>query len=125
MEDGNPYNQEVRTLFSAPVHAGDLKGDYPQVVVVETQESEQGARLVLSVGVKQWKIAEIRFRAWGCPHLLAGAEVFCSAMEGGPVDAFSHFGIVDLIEQLDVPVQKTGRMLLIEDVARKLAAAMA
>ena len=124
MEDGNPYNQEVRALFGALVHAGDIKGDYPQVVVVETQESEQGARLVLSAGVKQWKIAEIRFRAWGCPHLLAGAEVFCSAMEGVPVNAFSHFGVVDLIERLDVPVQKTGRMLLIEDAARKLAAAM-
>ena len=124
MQDSRSYNAEVRELFSNLTHAGDLTIDSRQIFVVEVQESAEGARLVLFVCVNKGTIAQTRFRAWGCPHFLAGAEVVCREMEGVCVDAPYDARVQYLMKRLDVPVQKTGKMLLIEDAAQQIIAAI-
>lgn len=115
-----PYNQEVRTRFANPVHAGDLEGTYAEVLAVVVAESEQGARIALSAGVADGMIAEFRFRAWGCPHLIAAAELACAEHENGPLVGLAAVRADELMARLSVPAEKTGRILLVEDAIRSL-----
>ena len=115
-----PYNEEVRRRFENPVHAGDLDGDYDEVLTSAASASDQGAKIVLCAGVNDGKIASLRFRARGCPHFIAAADMICGALEGSDRIELERLAIVKHVNVLDVPVEKTGKMLLIEDAARGL-----
>jgi len=81
---------------------------------------DQGVRVWLAATAEDSSIAEMRFRAWGCPHLIAAAELACAALEGGPVADLLEFSAAGLMENLPVPVEKTGRILVLEDTVRSL-----
>lgn len=77
-------------------------------------------QLQLSATVDGETVSALRFRAWGCPHTIAVAEAACAALEGRPVADLLEFSARDLMEELAVPVEKTGRILVIEDAVRSL-----
>jgi NifU-like protein involved in Fe-S cluster formation len=111
----DPYGVLVRRLFRAPAHAGQLDG------ACRVQRECQGVAVELSMAVDGPSIAKLRFRAYGCPHLIAAAEAFCEAYEGRSVAELAGFTAVELCERLPVPAQKTGRILVLEDAVRSLA----
>ncbi len=59
----------------------------------------------------------LRFRASACPDLLAACELTCRMSTGSPE---SWPAADDLIRELDIPIEKTGRILLIEDALNDL-----
>ena len=110
----DPYSQRVRELFANPAHVGDLQGgDLGEV-------DEQGIRLRLSALHDEGRIRQLRFRAYGCPHVIAACELFCSSFEGRPAAELEGFRAADIMTKLSVPVEKTGRILVLEDAARSL-----
>jgi NifU-like protein involved in Fe-S cluster formation len=117
---GDPYNPVVRAAFENPVHAGDLAGEYACKGRASVSSAEHGEKLELSAGIDDGKIAEIRFRVWGCPHLVAAAEQVCAKLEGQAVGALGDIRANDLMSALSVPVTKLGRMLLVEDALQAL-----
>lgn len=119
--DATPYNDAVRRYFANPVHAGDLPANCPRDSVAEACVSSNGCRVVLAAAVDNGILRAIRFRAFGCPHLIAAAEAFCADAEGGPTAALRNFDVRALMERLSVPVEKTGRILLLQDAAEALA----
>ncbi len=111
----DPYSARVRELFAGPDHAGKLeKRD------VRVQTNAQGVRVALAADVDGDIIVGLRFRAWGCPHLLAAAEAFCRAFEGRPVSALQAFSAAEIMQTLPVPREKLGRILVLEDAVRSL-----
>lgn len=112
---GEPYSERVRELFTRPDHAGDLENPDAQVHI-----DEQGVRIALAVRCDGGDISCLRFRAWGCPHVLAAAEWFCREFEGRPVRALQTFGAADIMRSLSVPREKLGRILVLEDAVRSL-----
>jgi len=110
----DPYSPLVRKHFANTAHCGDLAG----AVVVNIDE--QGIRLRLSATVNRGHIQSLRFRAWGCPHVIAACEWFCSHYEGEPGESLSGFQASDIMCNLSVPVEKTGRILVLEDAVRSL-----
>jgi NifU-like protein involved in Fe-S cluster formation len=108
------YSSRVRAYFGAPAHAGALDDGHSVLV------DDQGVRLQLSATVDDGKLGAMRFRAWGCPHTIAVTEAVCEALEGRPVAELLEFSSRDLMEELSVPVEKTGRILVIEDAVRAL-----
>lgn len=125
MEAADPYNFEVRGCFANPVHAGDPEGRYARIARASSSDAAQGARLVLSAGIDGDTVRALRFRAWGCPHLVAAAELYCREREGRDVAALGGVDVNAMMARLAVPIGKTGRMLLLEDAARRLAEAAA
>ena len=111
----DPYSARVRELFAALDHAGDLENPAARV-----QISEQGVRLSLAAHIEEAIVVRLRFRAWGCPHLLAAAEGFCRAYEGRPVSDMQAFAAAEIMQTLPVPRQKLGRILVLEDAVRSL-----
>ncbi len=114
----DPYSALVRELFAATAHAGTIEDG----IVVRIEE--QGMRVELSATADGERLGELRFRAWGCPHLIAAAEAFCAGYRGRRISSLSEFSASGLMQTLAVPVEKTGRILVLEDAVRSLGAAV-
>ncbi len=119
--DADTYSEEVRRLFAAPAHAGDLPPGGSRMAAAEASASAAGCRVRLAAREEAGRLTAMRFRAFACPHLLAAAEAFCAETEGQPVTALLEPRVPALMERLAVPVEKTGRLLLLEDAAKALA----
>lgn len=110
----DPYSTRVRELFDAPAHAGSL--ETPLSASIE----DQGLRIRLFAELGSGEIRVLRFQAWGCPHVIAAAEQVCAGLEGKPVSDLLEFSAADFMQSLSVPTEKTGRILVLEDVVRSL-----
>lgn len=109
----------VRQYFVSPIHAGDLQLPYSLTASASVDDG-YGTRLQLSAGISGDTLDELRFRALGCPHLIAAAEHFCRHYSGQAVAALREFDAKPAMEDLAVPVWKSGRILLLEDAVRNL-----
>ena len=109
-----PYSTRVRALFDAPAHAGGLDN------AASSSIDDQGVRIQLFAQVEAGSIRGLRFRAWGCPHVIAAAEAFCECYEGRQASDLSDFTASELMQSLPVPIEKSGRILVIEDAVRSL-----
>ena len=111
-------NNEVREKFSNPAYCGDIDGG--AVGYFE----DQGLRIRLSAEVAGGVIQRMAFRLWGCPHLIAAAESVCEQFTGRPASDLEGFDTALIMENLAVPVEKTGRILALEDAVRSLGQAI-
>ena len=111
---GDPYSAEVRALFAEPLHAGQASGPSERV-------ASQGVDVELSADVRGGRLLMLRFRAKGCPHLIAAAEALCADLEGQPAAALEEPFGAEIMRRLSVPVEKTGRILVLEDAAQTLS----
>ena len=116
----DPYSELVRGFFANPVHAGSLPDQYNGGVVGEAAESELGTRVILSAVVDEETIRVLRYQVFGCPHLIAAAEAFCTEAEGSAIASLTHLDVPSLMKRLDIPVEKTGRVFILEDAAKAL-----
>lgn len=114
----DPYSSLVRDLFANTAHAGDLPG------ATCVSAAAQGVTVQLAASVQDDIITAARWRAWGCPHLLAATEAFCAEYEGQEAASLLEFSAGDLIKELAVPLTKTGRILVLEDAVRSLGQAI-
>ncbi len=110
----DPYSARVRELFAGTQHAGDLEG------ALVSELSDQGVRLRLALHHDGGRIEALRFLAWGCPHVIAACEAFCAAFEGRPVADLWDFDVQQIMRDLSIPVEKTGRILVLEDAVQSL-----
>ena len=110
----DPYSVVVRELFAATPHAGDL------IRAESVFTADREVRIRLSATAADGVVTAVRFRAWGCPHLIAAAEAACAALEGQPIAVLADWTAADLMQNLPVPVEKTGRILVLEDTVRSL-----
>ena len=114
------YNPRVLGHFAQPVHAGDLQARYPVAARGEATEAGGGCQILLTAGTDGTEFREVRHRVLGCPHLIAAAEELCRRAEGRPVASPGLFVRSELMTLLAVPVEKSGRMLLLEDAWQAL-----
>lgn len=114
----DPFNTTVREYFANPSHGGEVAGG------VAGYFEDHGMRIRLAAEVRDGTIARLRFQAWGCPHVIAAAEAVCRRFEGQPVSALEQFETGQIMEDLAVPVEKTGRILVLEDTVRSLGRAI-
>lgn len=116
----DPYNALTKMLFADPAHAGELRNDHARSASADASESAAGAKIALAAGINDGKLQEFRFRVFGCPHLIAAAEWLCKEYEGRPLANLADFRAADCMGPLAIPVEKTGRILLLEDAIRLL-----
>jgi NifU-like protein involved in Fe-S cluster formation len=110
----DPYSPLVRAYFAHPEHGGVLAGG------IAVTAPAQGVRIELGATCEAGRVQALRFRAWGCPHVIAAAEAFCRDFEGEAVSALTGFESGAIRDKLSVPVEKTGRILVLEDAVRAL-----
>ena len=114
------YNEAVRKNFANPAHAGDLQDRYELTLAADVSESDRGARITLAAGIRDGILAGMAFRVWGCPHLIAALELACTTLVDQPVAGLENFDSADITQELSVPLEKSGRILLLEDALATL-----
>ena len=99
-------------------------GDFPSgfgVLRVAAGDREQGAEIVLAARVEGDRVVELRFRAFGCPHLIAAASWVTDRLRGASRADLERWDWQELVEALEVPPAKFGRLLTVQDAVHALA----
>ena len=109
------YSPLVRDLFARLPHAGELAPGPGTVVQGEAVALDRGAWIRFEARIADGGVVACSFRAWGCPHTLAAAALVASRMPGQRLAKPVAFDARHLAAELDVPAEKLGRILVIED----------
>jgi NifU-like protein involved in Fe-S cluster formation len=99
-------------------------GDLPPgagVIVARAGDREQGAEVVLQARIADGRLAELRFRAFGCPQLLAAASWLTDRLRGLDRAAVADWDWREAATALEVPPAKFGRLLVLQDAVHGLA----
>lgn len=118
--DDPRYGAEVRRRMAGLVGAGEL---VPGAGVVQARagDREQGAEVLLQARVEAGQAAELRFRAFGCPHFIAAASWLTDRLRGATRSGFEDWDWREAATALEVPPAKFGRLLVLQDAVRALA----
>ena len=112
------YSQIVADYFVRPVNAGTLPDNAGPVISASAGDRMHGTEVVFHVRPRDGEIAAITFQVFGCPHTIAACSLATERLAGQPVEALVELTAKSLAATLDVPVEKMGRLLLIEDALR-------
>jgi NifU-like protein involved in Fe-S cluster formation len=100
--------------------AGDF-GAALDVVSGRAGDRDQGAEVVLHLRLDGDRVAEARFRAYGCPHLVAAASWLTERLRGACRSEVAGWDWREAAAALEVPPAKFGRLLVLQDAARAAA----
>jgi NifU-like protein involved in Fe-S cluster formation len=84
-------------------------------------DAEQGAEVQFDLRVEGDRVRAVRFRAFGCPHLVAGASWLTERLLGAGRTDLQDWDWREAAELLDVPPAKFGRLLTLQDAVRDAA----
>jgi len=113
------YSRKVADYFARPRNVGVPAGDPAVLFSGEAGIREHGVQVVFSMRIVDRQIAEIRFQTFACPHTIAACSLATERLEGAPVEALLEVSPDALAAALDVPVEKMGRMLVVQDALWK------
>lgn len=124
------YSPRVRELFVDLQHAGALRlasTPNPEQVVfcADAGSQEQGATIRLCMEVRDAVVHAVRYQAYGCPHFLAACESLARWLEGRLLQEGRIWSRDKLELELEFPVQKRAKLLILEDALTGLLAAAA
>lgn len=114
------FNDLVIEHFSRPRNAGELPPG-PGVRRSHAGNRTAGAEVSLAVRIADGMVADVRFQAFGCPHFLAAASRATELLKGLPVAELARWTAGEMGRELAVPVEKRGRLLILEDAVRAAA----
>jgi NifU-like protein involved in Fe-S cluster formation len=114
------YGVEVRRRMATLAGAGD-RPHGREVVAARAGDREQGAEVVLTLCVEGDRAAELRFRAFGCPHFIAAASWLTDRLRGADRGELAQWDWHEAAEALEVPPTKFGRLLILQDAVHGLA----
>jgi NifU-like protein involved in Fe-S cluster formation len=118
---GEPYNKLVLEHFEQPRSLGRW-APAEDVVMGEAGRAAEGARFVLSAKIADSRLREPRFEAYGCPHCIAAGSWLTQELEGATCEDLERWSWRKAAETLAFPPEKRGRLLILEDAVRALAA---
>jgi cysteine desulfurase len=107
-------NPAVRALFDRLPGAGALAAG-PGVMSGEAGSVEQGAWVRFHLQVENSVVKAARFQAYGCPHTLAVSAWLTEQLQGRKLSDLSIGEPSNWARVLSVPVEKLGRLLVVED----------
>lgn len=121
-----PLSAEVRRLFETTPGAGAPppaeRGWYRGAAGSEAAE----ARVEVFVRCDpQGRVTAMRYRVWGCPHTIAALAWLSCEWPGRRLDDPPAGGPLGWQAALAIPVEKLGRLLVIEDAIAACRAAAA
>jgi NifU-like protein involved in Fe-S cluster formation len=109
------YSSAVQRHFAAPRRARELQGGMPGLVAGEAEDRTLHVWVRFQLQVVEDVVAAAGFQAFGCPHTVAAASVVADWLEGRSVEGARGLDVKALCAELDVPIEKLGKLLRIED----------
>jgi NifU-like protein involved in Fe-S cluster formation len=89
--------------------------DAGHVVEGAAEDRSLGFWVRFQVRLRGAGIEAVSFQAYGCPHSLAAADLVAEELAGRPVEALVEIDVDDIATRLEVPREKLGKLLRIED----------
>jgi len=107
------YNDLTRNYFESAANAGELEG--PGVFRGAAGNRDQGTWVQFDLRINGGAVSEAKFLAFACPHTIAVAAWLTERAVGGQVTPVLPESVPALRDRFAVPVEKMGRLLIIED----------
>ncbi|MEY4763026.1 MAG: hypothetical protein RLZZ200_2882 [Pseudomonadota bacterium] len=101
-----------------PPPVADWRDAGDDIRIGEAGAARLGTWVRMLLCVREGRIAEARFQAYGCPHVLAACVQVVAALRGQPADAPRPGTPEAWRGAVDAPIEKLGRFLIIEDALR-------
>jgi len=109
------YSPEVVRRFDSARRAGELKTGLVSLVSGEAEDRTLGVWVRFQLQVNDGIVRAARFAAFGCPHTVAAADCAAERVEGARVAELPALDMRTIQRELEVPVEKLGKLLRIED----------
>jgi NifU-like protein involved in Fe-S cluster formation len=114
------YSPLVIEHFDRPCNAGRLPAG-PDVIQASAGSVAQGTSFHLSARLSGGSITAMQFEAYGCPHCIAAASWTTQRLVGSGLEALAHWDWRPVAQMLEIPAEKRGRMLILQDAVKRLA----
>jgi NifU-like protein involved in Fe-S cluster formation len=111
------YNDLTRRHFESAANAGVLTGRAVRRGAAGSVTQGTWVQFDLQIGSSNpIEILEaVRFLAYACPHVIAIADWIAQQAVGREAKPVLPESVQSLRERFDVPIQKLGRLLIVED----------
>ena len=109
------YDSQVQQRFLAAHRIGPLNDGTSELVSGEAEDRTLNVWVRFQLQVLDGVIHTVRYNVYGCPHTVAAAEWTAEWLESRPTGALGEFSMRNCLEKLGVPVEKLGKLLLLED----------
>jgi cysteine desulfurase len=113
----SPLSPLVRRYFRAPARIPQFpEGEAPpDVRRGRAGRHADGTHVYFEMRIADGIVKSARFSAYGCPHTVAVTAWLCEVLEGSRLDAGPPGEPADWARKFDVPAEKLGRLLIVED----------
>lgn len=118
------YSATLVDHFERPRNAGQFAPG-PGVIAATAGRRDQGAQFTLSAKVAGQTLEAVRFQVYGCPHCIAAGSWLTERLAGCRQEELRTWSWQEAAAALEVPAEKRGRLLILEDAVRSLAEAWA
>jgi cysteine desulfurase len=114
------FNDATRRYFLAPARPLEFEpGNVPPGVVQgHAGRQADGAEVRFELKIVDGTVKSAHFSAYGCPHTLAVTAWLCEVLEGARIDGGVPGNPAQWAQRFDVPAEKLGRLLTVEDALR-------
>ncbi len=106
------YNDLTRHHFETARHAGELTGPGTRRGSAGDRALGTWVQFDTRFDGRSW---EVRFLAYGCPHVIAVSDWLAERAADGWGDSFPPESVNALQQRFDMPTEKLGRLLIVED----------
>jgi hypothetical protein len=110
----------ARRYFLAPARVPEFsEGARPSDVRHgQAGRQSEGTMVSFELRIDRGFVKSARFSAYGCPHTVAVVAWICEVLEGSRLDAGPPGTPADWARKFEVPDEKLGRLLTVEDALR-------
>lgn len=112
------YSSEVAERFRSARGAGTLALETAGSVVGEAEDRSLNVWVRFSVATRDGRLEGVRYEVFGCPHTIAAAASAAAWLEGRAEAALDEWDARVAARALEVPTEKLGKLLRIEDALR-------
>jgi NifU-like protein involved in Fe-S cluster formation len=112
------YSSEVAQRFRSAQGAGALAGDARRRVTAAAEDRSLNVWVRFGVCADGGRIDAVRYEVFGCPHTIAAAAAAAEWLEGRNLRALTEWDARTAARMLEVPTEKLGKLLRIEDALR-------
>ena len=109
------YGSVTARYFAALTRAGELPMGLPGLVSGEAEDRTLQVWVRFQLQLQGGVVRLARFQAFGCPHALAAASKVAEWLEGRAEGEARALDARAVCAELEVPVEKLGKLLRIED----------
>jgi NifU-like protein involved in Fe-S cluster formation len=113
------YSALTRRYFESAARAGTL----PRGFRGAAGDRAQGTWVQFDVQCDAGTVSDARFLVFGCPHTIAAAAWLAETVVGTALRCGMPESVQAVRERFNVPVEKLGRLLIVEDALKRALAA--